>query len=405
MPSSFATSHSLVAAPQRALHLAHVHDRLALHRGLVLDAAQEGARVVRHPAVEGVAELPIRVAQVVVAVRVGELVGGDVSQRLVHLRAGEHAHWEQHGAVEHQEHRDVRHRERPGRRPALAQARDRDEERDEHRERLQHEEKHEIAKVLLADDVAHPRAVVVETLHAPVRHGAVLGAPGLDDLARGAKGGPVPGSELGVFEVRVFPAAVETAAADEAADAARAAVRGAVHGLVPGLGAAARAEHLRRVRGVHEPRVRRRHAVHQKQTGARREHDQPRPRGEVHVHVGHAVRQNHGVHEQEHQAEDEREARHGHALVVEERAGRFPAGLVAQTLLVVRQKAAEALVALVRRQLRRRAPLRVRRLQQREPARLREHVRSLAFAPDRRPVQGRAPLLVLPRDVRVAEEQ
>ena len=126
----------------------------------------------------------------------------------------------------------------------------------------------------------------------------------------------------------------------------------------------------------------------------------------MHVHDGHAVREHHGVHEHEHEAENEREARHGHAFVVEERAGRlFRRRLAAQTILVVRQKAAQALVTLVRRQLRRRAPLRVRRLHEREPARLREHVRSLALAPDRRPVQGRAPFLVLPGHVRVAEEQ
>jgi hypothetical protein len=167
------------------------------------------------------------VTQVVVPVQVGELVGGDVANHLrdlgvavqvesranlytsfslyrlqglkpgackpwvkwiilaqPRLRARQQQHGKQHAAVAHQEADDAggSHGRRRG--PVLVQPAERHDERGGHGDGFQQQEGDEVAVVLLADTVTHPRAVVVEAVHALVGHAAVLGAPRLDELAR-----------------------------------------------------------------------------------------------------------------------------------------------------------------------------------------------------------------------------
>ena len=337
-----------------------------------------------------------------VPVRVRELVRGDVPRRLRHLRGGEHEHRQQRAPVRDEEDDEARRGQRRGRRPARVEPRQRDGKRRRHGERLEHQKDDEVAVVPLPDRVPHPGAVVVEPAHAPVRHPAVFRAPGLDELARRAQRAPVPGPELGVVQVFVRRAnlAGAGAGAREPGDAA-AAAGGLGLDVAPALLTAAGSTALARAARVDEARVVIRDAVHHREARAGGQDHHPTPRRHRHVGGGHPGREDDRVHEERDETEDERRARHRHALGVPE----LPLGAPPVLVLLRREEAAEALVPLLRRELRRGGPLHVPRVEQRRAARLREDVRRLGLAADRGPVERRAPFLIRARDVRVAVQQ
>ena len=329
--------------------------------------------------------------------RVGEFVGGDVSHHLRDLRESEHPHGEQHASVEDEEGDDGGRGERGRDGSVLVQPGQRDGKRRRHGKRLEDEKQHEIAKVALPDDVPHPWTVVIKPRHALVGHRAVLRAPRFHELTRRAQRAPVARPQLGVVEVREIRASAAAAAvslhlhvvviASRAADAVLAAF------LIPELGRGAPER-------VDESRVAVRHAVHDGETGARGEHHQPRPRRPRDVHLQHSRREDDGVHEHDHEAEDERRAKHRHALIRPESTA-----FVRRAIVQVGEKPAERLVALLRRELRRRLTLHVARVQQGQTPGLRQHVRRLGFPADGGPVQRRASFLIRARDVRVAKQE